>query len=116
MLANLHWQLDWIEKWLGDQRDTCLRMSVRVFPEMTNMCDSNGVRKDPHEYRQLHLNKLGTWRDLKWEEGAPSSHKLHHPSLQILLAAVITKGHQTPSASTFQHDSYQQAFREPAGF
>lgn len=52
-----------------------------LFPEMTNMCDSNGVRKDPHEYRQLHLNKLGTWRDLKWEEGAPSSHKLHHPSL-----------------------------------
>lgn len=87
-----------------------------LFPEMTNMCDSNGVRKDPHECRQLHLNKLGTWRDLKWEEGAPSSHKLHHPSLQILLAAVITKGHQTPSASTFQHDSYQQAFREPAGF
>lgn len=80
------------------------------------MCDGNGVRKDPHECRQLQLNKLGTWRDPKWEEEAPSSYKLHGTSLQILLAAVITNGHQTPSASTFQHDSPQQASTESVGF
>lgn len=60
--------------------------SVRVFPEMTDVCDSDRARKEPHECRWLHLNK---------REREALIANLTPPALQGRLVSVITNRHRS---------------------